>query len=718
MGIKQYVPSRARRPIRAYLYLLVSAVVLPLVALVAYHLHRDFVEAREAAAAAAVRLAQVSSAQAAQLVAEVRTDLVTLSRRPLVRALDPRRCDPLFTDFLDFSRRFATVLTIDLSGKPVCSPPRPQETATQASYDLGELVRTGKFTIGKPIIGPLTGKWVVVLAHPLHDDSGRLSGALGLPIDLANFHPLAGDVELPPGASIGIISSQGVVIARLRDPGKWVGRDARGIEIVETVLARKQGHARAAGADGVERIYGFAPVPETDWYAYAGIPASTAFAEARQRALESAAAGVLVALLAAALAMWTARALSGPVDAMAETARDIARGDWDARFEGEGFTEIVEIATEFNLALDALEEKARLLRESESRLSGILDTVMEGVISIDEQQRVVVFNREAERIFGRSAARMMGQPLGILVPERFRAQHEEHIRRFAATGQTNRPMGKYGLIYGLHADGAEFPIEATISQSGIAPDRLLTVVLRDVTERLRAEQALRGYAERLRQLSRRLFETGESERRRLARELHDRIGQNVTALNLNLNMLRGELPSDLLEKVGARLNDCDTLLFHTGQLVRDIMIDLRPPGLDELGLFAALNEHARQFSSRTGCSATVSGTAVMPRPPPATEITLFRIAQEALINIAKHAGATEVAVTLESGTDTVILTVADNGHGFDVAARLAQAGPSLGIVGMRERAESIGARLRVESAPGHGTRVIVEAPRAAPAGNG
>jgi len=288
----------------------------------------------------------------------------------------------------------------------------------------------------------------------------------------------------------------------------------------------------------------------------------------------------------------------------------------------------------------------------------------------------------------------------------------------AATGQTNRPMGKYGLIYGLHADGAEFPIEATISQSGIAPDRLLTVVLRDVTERLRAEQALRGYAERLRQLSRRLFETGESERRRLARELHDRIGQNVTALNLNLNMLRGELPSDLLEKVGARLNDCDTLLFHTGQLVRDIMIDLRPPGLDELGLFAALNEHARQFSSRTGCSATVSGTAVMPRPPPATEITLFRIAQEALINIAKHAGATEVAVTLESGTDTVILTVADNGHGFDVAARLAQAGPSLGIVGMRERAESIGARLRVESAPGRGTRVIVEAPRAAPAANG
>lgn len=707
------------RPIRTYLYLLVSAVVLPLVALVAYHLYRDFAEAREAAAAAAVRLAQVSSAQAAQLVGEVRTDLLALSRRPLVRALDPRQCDPLLADFLDYSRRFATVLTVDLSGKPVCSPHRPDEKATQTpSYDLREFLRTGKFTIGKPIVGPLTGKWVVVLAHPLRDENGRLSGAIGLPLDLANFHPLAGDVALPPGASIDIVSSEGVVIASLQDPGKWVGKDARGIEIVETVLARKQGHARATGADGIERIYGFAPVPETDWYAYAGIPVSTAFAEAREHALESAAAGVLVAVLAAALAMWTARVLSAPVGAMAQTARDIARGNWDARFEGRGFTEIVEIEKEFNRALDALAEKGRLLRETEGRLSGILDTVMEGVISTDEQQRVVLFNAEAERIFGRSAAQMIGQPLGILVPERFRAQHEEHIRRFAATGRTNRPMGKYGLIYGLRADGAEFPIEATISQSGIAPNRLLTVVLRDVTERLRAEQALRQYAERLRQLSRRLFETEESERRRLARELHDRIGQNVTALDLNLNMLRGELPSGLLEKVGARLNDCGTLLFHTGQLVRDIMIDLRPPGLDELGLFAALNEHARQFAGRTGCSASVSGTAVTPRLPQAMEITLFRIAQEALVNIAKHAGATEVAVTLESGPDAMILSIADNGRGFDVAARLAQAAPSLGMVGMRERAESIGAGLRIESAPGRGTRVIVEAPRAAPAGNG
>jgi two-component system sensor kinase len=278
-------------------------------------------------------------------------------------------------------------------------------------------------------------------------------------------------------------------------------------------------------------------------------------------------------------------------------------------------------------------------------------------------------------------------------------------------------MGQYGEITGLRANGEEFPIEATISQLGVSPNKLLTVILRDVTERKRTEQALRDYAGQLRLLSRRLFEAEENERRRLARELHDRIGQNVTALSLNLNMVRGELPEDCRQKVKTRLEDCETLLFSTAKLVRDVMADLRPPGLDELGLVAALNEHARQVAGRGGFSVTVNGTEVSPRLPPATEIMLFRIAQEALINVAKHARATEVSIGLEAGPDTVVLTIADNGCGFDAAARLVQPTLSLGMVSMRERAESIGARLRVESTS-HGTRVIVEAPRAAPANNG
>ena len=348
---------------------------------------------------------------------------------------------------------------------------------------------------------------------------------------------------------------------------------------------------------------------------------------------------------------------------------------------------------------------------SDPRLADIIASVAEGVISVDERQLIVMFNPAAEQMFGRAREEMNGQPLSALIPERFRAQHDEHIRRFAATGQTNRAMGKYGLIYGLRASGEEFPVEATVSQSGTSPNKLLTVILRDVTERIRVEQLQREHAEQLRMLSRRLFEVEESERRWLARELHDRVGQNVAALGLNLNFVRSELPADALQKTSARLNDCESLLYYTAQLVRDIQIDLRPPGLDELGLVAALNGHARQVAGRSSVKVTVSGTEPAPRLAPAMAITLFRIVQEALNNIAKHARATEVSIALEASPDGVVLTVADDGCGFDPAARVEQAVRSLGMVSMRERAESIGGRLQVESAPGKGTRVIVEAPR-------
>ncbi len=218
----------------------------------------------------------------------------------------------------------------------------------------------------------------------------------------------------------------------------------------------------------------------------------------------------------------------------------------------------------------------------------------------------------------------------------------------------------------------------------------------------------------LRHLSRRLVETEENERRRLARELHDRIAQNLTALSLNLRRVFDEVPEDSRREMKPRLDDCGELLSHTAKLVRDVMADLRPPGIDELGLVAALNEYASKVAGRVGFSVTVNGAEVSPRLPPATEITLFRIVQEALTNIAKHAGATAATLMLESKPDKAVLTIADNGCGFDAALQPVKLTSSLGMINMRERAESIGARLCVESSPGRGTRVIVEAPRPAP----
>jgi len=220
------------------------------------------------------------------------------------------------------------------------------------------------------------------------------------------------------------------------------------------------------------------------------------------------------------------------------------------------------------------------------------------------------------------------------------------------------------------------------------------------------------HRERLRALAARLAEVEETERRRLARELHDRVGQNLTALNLNLNVARSQLPAEVTAKVGGRLEDAVNLVAATAECIRDVMGELRPPVLDDYGLLAALRWYGEQLSARTGVAVFVRGEEAAPRLAPAVETALFRIAQEALTNVARHAQAGKAAVVLRPGPRRVRLTIADDGIGFDPHAPLRPGGPrGWGLINIQERAEAVGGRLRLESAPGRGTRLTVEVAR-------
>ncbi len=229
----------------------------------------------------------------------------------------------------------------------------------------------------------------------------------------------------------------------------------------------------------------------------------------------------------------------------------------------------------------------------------------------------------------------------------------------------------------------------------------------------RAEQVARGHSAELRRLMHRLVTAQESERRRLADDLHDLIGQNLTALGIELASLEQRLRTGASpEAFGPRVEAMKLLVEKTIDSIRGVMTDLRPPALEEYGLVAALRAYATEFAEHTGMKVTVSADGRVSRLGRESELALFRIVQEALTNAAKHSGGTLVHLSISEHGEALRLAVEDDGRGFanPVGARSARRG-GWGLPTMRERAEAHSGSLRVEF-PGTGTRLVVEIPRA------
>ena len=211
----------------------------------------------------------------------------------------------------------------------------------------------------------------------------------------------------------------------------------------------------------------------------------------------------------------------------------------------------------------------------------------------------------------------------------------------------------------------------------------------------------------------RLATVEEDERRLLHRELHDRVGGNLSALRLELYVIEQLLERDDKRVAAAHVESAGFVLKETIAMARDLMAELRPAALDQHGLFAALRTFVRAHAERLGLPVEVHGTDLSRRPSPFVETALFRIAQEAVSNAAKHARATRIDVSVIEQENAVCLRVVDDGQGFDPSA-VERTTPHWGLSNMRERAQAIGATLVVDTAVGKGTSVTVELPREDP----
>ena len=348
----------------------------------------------------------------------------------------------------------------------------------------------------------------------------------------------------------------------------------------------------------------------------------------------------------------------------------------------------------------------------------------DAIISIDEQHNIVLFNPAAEVVFRCTASEVVGKPLDRFVPAAVRDAHRRHIDNYGAHGESTHAMGTTAggarLLSGVRADGEVFPIEASICQVDTPNGKIFTVILRDVTARERltrelqnslqqqkqAEMALRESRDSLRELSSALQSIRETEKTRIARELHDELGQMLTALKLNASAIADDLRPDQTE-LTRRAQDMKQLIDTTMRSVRRIAADLRPVMLDNLGLAPTLEWLTQDFEKRSGITVALTMPDEDLGASGDAATAVFRIVQEALTNVARHAQATRLQVEVLRRAGNVCVNVTDNGTGFSKDHLRAR---SFGVLGMRERAYVLGGEFAMESAPGKGTRVTATIP--------
>jgi len=651
-----------------------------------------------------------------QVIGQARQVLLALAESAPVRSGNKRESKKWLDDLFGSYPRYANLGVVDTNGIVLASalPIAGAANLTNRAFFIRTLASRA-FSIGEFPDLDSPGKPIVNFGYPVFNSAGQLQAVVFAALDLdwvSRFESVL-PAQLPRGSTWTQIDRTGKILVRYPTPEKWIGQPFPETSLLKTVFAKKQGVVQAPSADGIPVYHAFAAmhsqlVPGDVVTILGSISSDTLFAEANQR-MSSSLIGLAIAAGFAFLVGWFGSyfLVLRPVRTLVKFSTKLGTGAFETRtglnHRGD---ELGQLTRTFDQMAQALESREldrqaadKALKASENRYRRLFETAQDGILILNSETGLIEdVNPELIEMLSCKREELTGNKLWETAPFKD-TKSQINFRELL-----HKDCVRYDDLALETCSGSPIHVEFVSNAFQSDGRRVIQCNVRDITERKQAEAKHSEYSAKLQVLSRKLVEAQESERRNIARELHDEIGQALTVMQLNLQSM---LQSPNVDGFTPRLNQNLSLVDRVLEQVRDISLNLRPSMLDDLGLEPALVWLTHRQAELAGLKGDVHTDTLQHRLDPVIETVCFRIAQEALTNVIRHAQASSVTVELRKNGERLHLRVQDDGIGFDVTSMRAKAarGTSLGLLSMEERAALAGGGLEFNSTPGRGSEV-------------
>ncbi len=665
----------------------------------------------------AQEMKELATREEQQVIGQTRQLLLALAESAPVRSGNLQDCKKLLDQLFGSYPRYANLGMVGTNGMVLVSARPMVEPANPTNRPFfRRALALRAFTIGDFPDGEADGKPTVNFSYPVFDSAGQVEGMVFAALDLDWVSRLesALPAQLPKGATWTETDRAGRILVRYPSPEKWIGRPFPEPSLLKTVFSQNHGEVEAVSSNGIAGYHVFAAmrsrfVPDNVVAILGSIPEQVLFAEADRRLTENLTWLGIAACFAFILG-WIGSYLLvlRPVRTLVKSNARLATGDLSTRTGlADRGDELGQLTRTFDQMAQSMEHREverqsadRAMKASELRYRRLFETAQDGILILNaDTGQIDDVNPFLTDMLGYTREQLLGNKLWEIGPFKDTKASQAEFRKLQREAYV-----RYEDLPVETRDGKSISVEFVSNVYQVNGGKVIQCNVRNITERKRAEAKRKEYSLKLQVLSRRLVEAQETERRNIARELHDEIGQALTVMQLNLQAM---LQSPGADGLAPRLTESLEVVERVLEQVHDISLNLRPSMLDDLGLEPALRWYTNRQAALAGLQAEFATDPLEHRLDQIIETECFRIAQEALTNVVRHAQARTVTVELHTRDGRLDLAVRDDGIGFEVAPVREQAvrGASLGLLSMEERAALAGGGLEFKSSPGQGTEV-------------